>query len=105
LKHRGDGDKPRERLAGFRAIIGAAPLKLFFVSGRGRRDRSFRAIIGAAPLKRPSPFRMAYTKTPRFRAIIGAAPLKHAAASQLQYGGSMFPRHHWRGSIEATKTA
>ncbi len=62
---------------GFRAIIGAAPLKLATVRRRRHPQHRFRAIIGAAPLKPGG-----------IRSWRGCAWLA-------------FPRHCWRGSIEA----
>ena len=93
----------RHRARRFRAIIGAAPLKPYIGGEISKmQDCCFRAIIGAAPLKLRHLFFMQSVPC-CFRAIIGAAPLKHRGRADYQAGRAGFPRHHWRGSIEACR--
>ena len=109
----------------FRAIVGAAPLKLGQNEAgrilphrfprhcwRGSIEASlpwwtwcpklgFRAIVGAAPLKLNSRRPISIRSAARFRAIVGAAPVKRGIAEKACSGLREFPRHCWRGSIEA----
>jgi len=70
-----DADTDLNDMTGFRAIIGAAPLKQSEASRLNTIRQSFRAIIGAAPLKQHAAGTLRHAHH-RFRAIIGAAPLK-----------------------------
>jgi len=66
-------DTPPNR--GFRAIVGAAPLKHQRLNVPSSFSFGFRAIVGAAPLKHGEQHAAKATSW-GFRAIVGAAPLK-----------------------------
>ena len=87
---------------GFRAFIGAAPLKLLESPRAHGRGRRFRAFIGAAPLKqdRRSPPPRLPLQFPRLhrRDPIEAAHCRTAANASTR-----FPRLHRRGPIEADR--
>ena len=109
----------------FRAIRGAAPLKRDRNCQIPPGSRDFRAIRGAAPLKhnakhtnvmtgkitapyvarpqaRKSVVELTAQSLPHFRAIRGAAPLKPGNVHLFSFTDTdLFPRHSWRGPIEA----
>ena len=87
-------------LRAFHAITGVVSLKQPDVRPPLQGAAAFHAITGVVSLKRFAAEGEAH-RWPSFHAITGVVSLKHNLAFALPAGLAGFPRHHWRGLIEA----
>ena len=87
---------------GFRALRGAASLKLLRDRGGRGGYQGFRALRGAASLKPETVEHRSALHIHRFRALRGAASLKPEVGIERHVVSGRFPRPSWRGLIEAT---